>query len=73
MQFDEPGVQSLVITAHMVLVLYEISKELRKTALILIDNGTRTFLQNVQIPKITTDAMGKMTCYYVNLSLPPPP
>ena len=29
-RFDEPGMQSFFITAHMVIELYDITKELRK-------------------------------------------
>ena len=70
-RFDEPGMQSFFITAHMVIELYDITKELRKASLILIDNNTRHFLRSVQIPRIETDGAGRMTCYYVNVSPPP--
>jgi hypothetical protein len=67
-RLHESEAQSVFITAHMVPELYNIAKELRKVSLILIDNGVRYSLRSVQIPRIETDGVGRMKCYYVNES-----
>jgi hypothetical protein len=69
-RFQEPEAQSVFITARTVPELYNIAKERRKASLILIDSGIRYSLRSVHIPKIQTDGAGRMTCYYVNESLP---
>ena len=67
-RFYQPEDQSIFITAHMVPELYKIVKERQKASLILIDDGVRYSLRNVQIPRIETDGAGRMKCYYVNES-----
>jgi hypothetical protein len=73
MRLQQPEAQLIFITAHIVPELYNIAKEHRKASLILIDDGVRYSLRNVQIPRIETDGVGRMKCYYVNVSLPDPP
>ena len=72
-RFHQPEDQSIFITSHMVPELYKIVKERRKASLILIDDGVRYSLRNVQIPRIETDGAGRMKCYYVNESPASPP
>ena len=72
-RFHQPEDQSIFITAHTVPELYKIVKERQKASLILIDDGVRYSLRNVQIPRIETDGAGRMKCYYVNESPAAPP
>src|SRR5919107_3647998 len=72
-RFHQPEDQSIFITAHVVPELYKIVKERQKASLILIDDGVRYSLRNVQIPRIETDGAGRMKCYYVNESPAAPP
>jgi hypothetical protein len=73
MRLQQPEAQLIFITAHAVPELYNISKEHRKASLILIDDGVRYSLRNVQIPRIETDGVGRMKCDCVNISPPDPP
>ncbi len=65
-RLHEPGEQLIFITSHMVPELYEIARERQNVSLILIDDGVRYSLRNVQIQKIEIDGAGRMTCYYVS-------
>jgi hypothetical protein len=72
-RFREPEAKLVFTTAHIVPELYDIAKERRNVSLILIDDGIRYSLRNIQISQIETDGTGRMKCYYYVNESPPSP
>ncbi|MDQ4100872.1 MAG: hypothetical protein M3115_01615 [Thermoproteota archaeon] len=72
-RFREPEAQLVFTTAHIVPELYDIAKERLQVSLILIDDGIRYSLRDIQVTRIETDGKGRMKCYYYLNESPPSP